>query len=802
MHPHSYQPEQFIAFNTLLFMKKAVLTLLLIFSICYFSLANPILTPNKYLIGTLYDEYTGTGTVSPGTSSYPLVFYPERNEESATESDYWIITNQGNSEYTFQNAHTLKYIQYNATATSDRTALILVDTLQTDHSTSFTLELKETNGLSYYVIRSVSNTMKIWGRRITAYETLYPVGVYSGAGASNECFIFYDSDGDPVVDDKKVSIHLPSGGQTLGAFSDYADSLTFDKKIPVIDTSKMEFYLTIPESGMGLSAMMKVGFTPKNSAYKLYICDTEVTSGSDYTFRNVTASEYFNLEIRNGSTVLASGTLKFSCLPLVQIYSDSNIGFVYNLAKLFITEPDKAQKTELLLSKIKIRGATASGMPKKPYAVKLVDRDGVTSIDRSFLGLRSDNNWILDAMYIDLARMRNRVSTDLWNDFSTPPYYATSEPDMINGTRGGFVEVFLNNSYDGLYCMTEKIDRKQLKLKKLIYNSDSTVVTQRGGLYKSVLWSDETMLGINNINTPVLNYNNNSDKWAEFENKYPDFGDGEPIEWKPLYDAVKTSWRGTGDDLFKTKVEAAYDLPVFLDYYLFIELLMNADNTGKNTYLSVYDQTISSKLSITPWDCDGTWGRNWDGSFLDANFDFWQWIINNMLFRRLRELDYKGFLTSNLKNRYEELRGTYFTYSSLTDRFQNYCNLFNKSGAAVRESKRWSIGDINDEMTYVSSWISNRLTYMDNLYLGGPFIGNSVADVAAKRLKFTPTPVIDMLTVSNLTDGDRIQVISIQGTILIQTQSDGYSIVLDMSRYAPGVYLIKVNETISKIIKK
>ena len=120
-------------------------------------------------------------------------------------------------------------------------------------------------------------------------------------------------------------------------------------------------------------------------------------------------------------------------------------------------------------AKVRHRGATAAGFKKKSYAVKLVDETG-QKLDTSFMGMRSDNYWILDAMAIDKARMRNRVAMDLWLDFSAKPYYANTEPKMCNGYRGKFVEVFVNNEYNGLYCLMERIDRKQLKLKK--YKTD------------------------------------------------------------------------------------------------------------------------------------------------------------------------------------------------------------------------------------------------------------------------------------------------------------------------------------------
>lgn len=788
-------------------MKKLTLALFMLIVFCNISFAKPILTKSKYLIATLLDG--ATGTVSPGTNTYPLAYYADRDAESATESDYWIIKEQGSNEYTFQNASTLQYIRHDNTSTSDRTALVLTDAIQADKSTSFTLDLKESSNLCYYVIRSVVNPEKVWNRRETAYETIFPVGVFAGSGTANECFILYDSEGNPAIDDTKTGPVLPSTDvKTLGSFTNYAHWLTFDGKTPVVDTSAKEFYLSVPEGKIGTDVILTVNYSLMDAACKLYIDNTEIVSGTTCNFSNVTAAKSYPVEIRNGTTVVASGTILFSCLPLIQIYSSSAIGTVYNLTRIAVTEPDKTDTTEVILSDIKTRGAYSSTFPKKSYALKLKDVDGVTSIDRSFLGFRSDNNWILDAMFVDPGRMRNRVSTDLWNDFSTRPYHASSEPTMINGTRGSFVEVFLNDSYNGLYCMTEKVDRKQLKLKKLKYSTDLTTVTQRGGLYKADQWSTGTLLGYNFLNSGLPMYDNNSAVWSGYEAKYPDMDDGEPIQWKPLYDAIYTSSYLTNDATFRANVATCYDLPVFLDYYLFIELMLASDNHGKNTYLYVYDQTVSSKLSLAPWDLDGTWGRRWDGTtnLTVPNQDFDSFITTyehaqNNLFLRLRRLNLDGY-TTKLKDRYKELRGSYFSYSSLMERFRKYNDLFDKSGAASRERKRWNMEDNSTEINFLSTWITDRLSYLDNQYLGGQYVGNAVIDVSASKIKFAPNPVRDVLTVFNLTAGEKVQVISLQGDILIQTQSNGGNEVVNMSGLASGVYLIKAGQEVSKLIKK
>ena len=80
--------------------------------------------------------------------------------------------------------------------------------------------------------------------------------------------------------------------------------------------------------------------------------------------------------------------------------------------------------------------------------------------------MREDNNWILDAGQVDLFRLRNRIATEIWNEFASKPYYTSKEPKAKSGVAGKVVEVILNNEYRGIYSLTETMDRKELKLKK------------------------------------------------------------------------------------------------------------------------------------------------------------------------------------------------------------------------------------------------------------------------------------------------------------------------------------------------
>jgi len=717
-------------------MKKYTLLLTVLLLCCTSAFSKPLLTKGSYLIACLANG--ATGTVSPGTDVYNLAYSPGKTVQTAAKSDYWVIIELGDNHYAFQNAFSHKFINFQPNA-PDRSALRLSESLKSDGSTSWTLETKTIENRCYYTIKSVVDPTKIWNKRAVSYDGIYPVGTFTVTGEDLEYFLFIDSEGNTVKDSNPSVLRIPSFTPSLGAFAGLLDSLTIGGKVPAVDSATNEFYLTLPDSLLGnKNVSLKIFYKPKNSSWKLSIGGVPVENGSDYTFGKVTGTSSVAFQLRNGNTVLAAGTIVFSSLPFVQLYSDQPLTQSFSLGKMVVTEPDKPGTSEYLAADLRIRGAIATNFDKKPIAVKLKATDGHSPLNRSFFGLRNDNKWVLDAMAIDMSRMRNRVTTDLWNDFSTKPYWSTQEPDMLNGTRGHYVEVFMNDHYCGLYCMTEKIDRKQLNIKKYHSATDSTPALQHGVLYKADEWSLESQMG--NTKTEFVKYtglfvrayDNNSNVWCSYVCKYPDMNEGELIDWKTMYHAVNLCSDYTSDAEFCAKIQSCFDLPVIRDYYLLMELILAADNQGKNIYFSAYDQAVSTKLSITPWDLDATWGRRWDGSSSltgpRQNFDSYLTKNEhgqNNLFLRLKKLNPGGF-NEQLRSRYKELRGTYFSYSSLMGRFSRYLTQLKKSGAFSREQARWGHSwikiDSNFDLEFLSTWISARLSYLDNQYLGKPYV--------------------------------------------------------------------------------
>jgi CotH kinase protein len=95
--------------------------------------------------------------------------------------------------------------------------------------------------------------------------------------------------------------------------------------------------------------------------------------------------------------------------------------------------------------------------PKKPYRLKLTDK-------QSLLGMPSSKDWVLLANYSDKTLLRNAAAFDLGTrmDFPWTP-------------RSMFVEVYLNDRYDGVYQLMENI-----KVAKDRVNMDELAETDVG----------------------------------------------------------------------------------------------------------------------------------------------------------------------------------------------------------------------------------------------------------------------------------------------------------------------------------
>lgn len=483
--------------------------------------------------------------------------------------------------------------------------------------------------------------------------------------------------------------------------------------------------------------------------------------------------------------------LNFTKLPIISIVTEYEIVDEPRVpAHFFMSEPDGNITDEFI--GIEYRGGFSQSFPKKSMRIEFVTEEGGDEEkDVSLLGLREDGDWNIQAMFNEPLRFNNVVSFEIWDEINTL-YYAAEEPEAINGVRMKYVEVFLKGGYMGVYGLGERVDRKQLKLKK-IKNG-----LMKGELYKGVNWDYATLF----LSAP--SYNNNSDYWAGFELQYPK--PEEMIDWKNLHDFISFAVESSNEE-FYSEYENRLVSDNFIDYYIFLNLLRAGDNTGKNIFLAKY--TTDEPYFIVPWDLDGTFGIWWDGSQTGTVDD----NLSNNLYERLIADCTEGGFSERMKNRWAVLRQNEITFDHISGKFQQKIDYLSENGAYEREYTRWHgngwyyfpEGDptdfIQEKSDYFNGWLQDRLDYLDVYF---PTLCPSMGTVENQKslISVYPNPVFNELTV-NSEKSDRFKIFGLSGQKVMEgTLVPGIN-KFDFSGFAPGVYLLisEKGEKV-KILKK
>ena len=485
---------------------------------------------------------------------------------------------------------------------------------------------------------------------------------------------------------------------------------TINGKNIIYDKQNDTYMACIPEDAFGKDYEAIILLDIASDWSDLSIDGTQIAYS--YTFKQVEGNKLYSIHARKGNKEINT-KITFTFLPLLVL--QGSFGYDYAQGSMSLYSPDATEPT-ISLIKAKWRGGTTNTADKhkRNYKIKPLNFKGKGQ-DISLLGMREDNNWILDAGQIDLFRLRNRIATEIWNDFATKPYYASKEPKVKSGVAGKVVEVILNNEYRGIYSLTEAMDRKELKLKKY----DDKNQEFHGQLWKVSSWDKATFWDIDK------DYDNTQETWHAFETKYPDIEDVNPTDYSPLYEAIDFVVN-SNDEAFKKEAGDYFDIPVLIDYQLFLETLKPVDNNGKNMYWGIYDVAKSKKLTLAIWDLDASVGQDWHCStplhpdYVLPNTDLGVKDVFN-LYHRLSSLNVDNY-NEKVASRYQELRKTYFSEENLISRYQGYYDMLVKSGAASREECQWSkdsdIGgyplNFKSEIEYIKNWIINRLNYLDS----------------------------------------------------------------------------------------
>ncbi|MEZ5059202.1 MAG: CotH kinase family protein [Saprospiraceae bacterium] len=484
-----------------------------------------------------------------------------------------------------------------------------------------------------------------------------------------------------------------------------------------------------------------------------------------------------NIEIGTAYSVIipsqnTSFALYFTQLPIISIATNYTI----------VDEPDVLANFKMIESDqnylesyvgIQIRGGWTQTLPKKSMEIEFwTDTTGNETQDFSLLGMVNDDDWNLQAMFNEPLRIRSKTNNDLWRMINEL-HYRDEEPEAINGIRMKFVELFINNEYRGLYCLGEKVNRKQLKLKK--HNGNI-----RGELYKGISWGASTFAA-------APPYDNNSLEWSGFEYKHPE----EEINWENLYELVDFVINASDQDFYEGYKDE-FELDNLVDYYIFLNLLRATDNTGKNIYIAKY--TSDSPYFYVPWDLDGTFGTIWDGSNENITND----LLSNGFYNRLNHDCAPDGFRERLKNKWLDLRSKVVTHDSLISLFTINHDYLKTNGVYDREHSAWSEYVYqNTDLDYMSSWITNRLSYLDVKFTE-ECKPSSIENAINKPKHFTiyPNPTSEVIHLKSTEIVDfSVSICNNLGQTVLQQSFNYFHNGISLKDLNKGVYYLKIEHS-------
>ena len=399
--------------------------------------------------------------------------------------------------------------------------------------------------------------------------------------------------------------------------------------------------------------------------------------------------------------------LKFTGLPVMAFWGTEHMtesGEILFEMALYETDHSADWVTRCHTTSA-LRGNTSLTYEKKSLRLKLKEQKEDGSFqkeNKNLLGIREDDDWILNSLYADNSRIRDKLAMELWQEVGAyeNPY------DRNFGVTGEYVEVIVNEAYAGLYLLTHPIDRKQLGMDKVSTQlAAGEDVVER--IYKkkySSGWLSEYFVG--ELPDPDM---------PDYRGGFYVKGDtvfGNEQEWKPLYDMAACI--EADDDTFRMQIGNLADVQNIVDNWLFFQAIAGFDNENKNIYYISRQKGNESYGYFIPWDMNISFGALYSENafFCEETDKELETIVAFQPGTRVVELD-AGGAKALVTKKWSTWREGVFATQAVYDRMDALMLQVVGSGAMAREKERWPNGNADEDMTFMKEFTAKRLAFLD-----------------------------------------------------------------------------------------
>ena len=438
---------------------------------------------------------------------------------------------------------------------------------------------------------------------------------------------------------------------------------------------------------------------------------------------------------------------------------------------------------------IEIRGASSQSFPKKNYGLETRNTDGSNN-NVSLLGMPAENDWVLHGPYSDKSLLRNSLAYHM----------GTSTGKYTPRTR--LCELYINDNYRGIYMLTERIKRDKNRVDiASLKPEDLSGEELTGGYILQIDRDDES---------------SNIDGWysGSSPTKFYSYHDPKAEDLEAVQrEYLKTYLTSFEEDMESTdyywKYKSYVDVPSWIDYFLVTEMGKHIDAYKLSFYMHKKKSTNGGKLHFGPlWDFNLGFGNfnfvcspepeGWTYEFqgtCDNSHPFW-----------VKKLTDIPEVSDQINCRWNKLRNGPLHIDSLMQYID--ARIAEMGDAPSRNFERWNILDqyvwpndfvgdtYEEEVDFLKTWLTTRLTWMDNNMLGECTITSTDnPKTTYKATSIFPNPAQHSFFLeinASQFDAGSIQIINNMGSTVLEINSIKTLQKIDISTFAAGIYTVNV----------
>lgn len=438
---------------------------------------------------------------------------------------------------------------------------------------------------------------------------------------------------------------------------------------------------------------------------------------------------------------------------------------------------------------IEIRGSSSQSFPKKSYGFELQDDSG-EGINSTLLDMPSEEDWILYAPYSDKTLIRNVLTFTLGASLG---HYTP---------RCRFVELFIDNQYQGVYVLMEKIkrDKNRVDIAKLKPDEDI-----EGGYIIKI--DKTTGSGGEGWHSEYYNYYNAGKTYFQYE--YPKQEDINSVQKEYIHHYIHLFEKALQDKNFDEAngFSELADEQSFIDFFIMNEVAKNIDGYRLSTFMY---KDKGGLLNVGPlWDFNLAYGNaNYYNGESYSGFQYladlgeetktvpfwWRFLLENDGFK------------SKVKSRWDELRSEKFSDERIEFIADSLVGVLEQ--AQNRNFEKWPVigqyvwpnafigKSYSAEVTWMKNWLGNRLNWLDGEINDFP-VGVE-RQLKTNMVSVFPNPFTNQINFTLGTEVNENPIISLYnalGMVVLQQEINSSKTLISgpsITSLPEGIYVVKV----------